>query len=66
MKAQMKAANRSGAPVAIIVGDDEAAAGVVTVRSMRGDAIDADNRQRQVPRADLVTTVNEILEETQP
>lgn len=37
MKAQMKAANRSGAPYAAIVGTDEVDAGVVTVRPMRGD-----------------------------
>ncbi len=35
MKAQMKAANRSGATVAVIVGEDEADAGTVTVRDMR-------------------------------
>ncbi len=37
MKAQMKAANKSGAPVAVIVGEDEAAADTVTVRPMAGD-----------------------------
>jgi histidyl-tRNA synthetase len=35
MKSQMKAADRSGAAVAVIVGDDEAAAGEVTVRDLR-------------------------------
>ena len=37
MKAQMKAADRSGAAMAVIVGDDELAAGTVTVRDLRGD-----------------------------
>ena len=37
MKAQMKAADRSGAALALIVGGDEAAAGTVTVRALRGE-----------------------------
>ncbi len=36
MKAQMKLANRSGARLALIVGDDEVAAGTVMVKPMRG------------------------------
>ena len=38
MKSQMKAADRSGAALAVIVGEDEVAAGTVTVRDLRGDA----------------------------
>jgi histidyl-tRNA synthetase len=34
MKAQMKAASKSGARVAVIVGDDEKAAGTVVVRDL--------------------------------
>ena len=37
MKAQMKAADRSGAALAVIGGDDERDAGTVTVRDLRGD-----------------------------
>ncbi len=37
MKAQMKLANRSGARFALIVGDDELAAGTVVVKPMLGD-----------------------------
>ncbi len=37
MKAQMKVADRSGAALAVIVGDDEKATGTVTVRDLRGD-----------------------------
>jgi histidyl-tRNA synthetase len=37
MKAQMKLANRSGAGFALIVGDDELAAGTVIVKPMRSD-----------------------------
>ena len=34
MKAQMKSADRSGAGVVVIVGDDEVSAGTVVVRTM--------------------------------
>jgi histidyl-tRNA synthetase len=62
MKSQMKAADRSGASVAVIVGSDEAAAGVVTVRPLRheGEA----GAQRTVARADLVTTIRSMLPTT--
>jgi len=36
MKAQMKAADKSGAKIAVIVGDDEVSNGVVTIRDLRG------------------------------
>ena len=36
MKAQLKAADRSGARVACIVGAEDLAAGLVTVRVLRG------------------------------
>lgn len=49
MKAQMKAADRSGARVAVIVGEDEAAAGEVTLRDLRGE-----HAQRRLPIDDLV------------
>jgi histidyl-tRNA synthetase len=35
MKAQFKAADRSGAPVALLIGADELAAGSVTIRALR-------------------------------
>ncbi len=38
MKAQMKLANRSGARFALIVGDDELAAGTVVVKAMHGES----------------------------
>ena len=38
MKAQMKLANRSGASHAVIIGDDELAAGTVVVKPLRTDA----------------------------
>ncbi len=49
MKAQMKLANRSGADVAVIVGDDEVSAGTVVVKPLRTDA-----EQVTIARTDLV------------
>ena len=49
MKSQMKAADRSGATTAIIVGPDELDAGEVLVRPLR-----ADGEQIRVARAALV------------
>lgn len=48
MKSQMKAADRSGATLALIVGSDERAAGTVTVRPLRGEG-----QQFSVARAEL-------------
>jgi len=56
MKSQMKAADRSGADVAVIVGPDELASGVVTLRALRGDG-----RQETVARRELVETVRTWL-----
>jgi histidyl-tRNA synthetase len=56
MKAQMKAANRSGASVAVIIGDDERAAGTAVVRPLRGDG-----EQRVVPRTELLTSLEAVL-----
>ncbi len=53
MKAQMKVADRSGALLAAIIGEDEIAAGEVTLRDMRGDA-----GQRRVPLDLLVQEVS--------
>lgn len=52
LKAQMKRADRSGAAYALIFGEDELRAGVVTVKSLR-----TDNAQQQLP----VTGVAEYL-----
>jgi histidyl-tRNA synthetase len=56
MKAQMKLANRSGAAVAVIVGDDEIAAGTVVVKPMHGDG-----DQFAVPRSELATHLAPLL-----
>ncbi len=55
MKSQMKAADRSGAGHAVIVGEDELAAGEVTVRVLRGHSDTAgESVQERVRRQDLV------------
>jgi histidyl-tRNA synthetase len=56
MKAQMKAANRSGAAVAVIVGPDEVEQGTVVVRPLRSDA-----GQITIARADLLEHLEKLL-----
>lgn len=58
MKAQMKAANRSGAAFAAIVGTDEVDAGVVTIRPMRGDGA-----QVAVARDSLISELQQRLQQ---
>ena len=73
MKAQMKYADRRGAPAAIILGGDEIAAGTVTIKDLdagraAASAV-ADNEawkaerpgQQVVARAELVATVRSIV-----
>jgi histidyl-tRNA synthetase len=48
LKAQLRAADRTGAAYAAIVGDDEVAASVATLRRL------SDGAQEQVPLADVV------------
>jgi histidyl-tRNA synthetase len=74
MRAQMKYADRRLAPAAIILGDDEIAAGTVTIkdldlgRAMAGEIDDnrawREDRPGQItaPRAELVTAVRRIVE----
>ena len=58
MKAQMKAANRSGAAVAVIVGDDERASGTAVVRPLRDHE---GGGQAAVARTDLLTHLEALL-----
>jgi histidyl-tRNA synthetase len=60
MKAQFKAADRSGARVAVVIGPDEAAARTATVRPLR----DGGGEQETVGRADLVDHLRKRLSET--
>ena len=55
MKSQMKSANKSGAAVTVILGEDEVARGVATVRPMSG------GDQTEVPLDDVVDSVKNIL-----
>ena len=61
MKAQMKRADRSGAAVAVIIGTDEQADGVVTVRDMRSGG-----GQRRVASDDVVPAVTGLLGRAAP
>lgn len=58
MKAQMKAADRSGATLAVIVGTDELDAGTVTIRPLR-----TEHEQVAVARDALVTELRTHLQE---
>ncbi|WP_292072962.1 histidine--tRNA ligase [Brevundimonas sp. UBA7534] len=74
MKAQMKYADRRGAPAAVILGGDEIAAGQVTIKDLdagRAAAAGiADNEawkaerpgQMVLPRAELVSAIRRIIE----
>lgn len=55
MKAQMRAANRSGARFAVIVGSDEAAEASVTLRDLRGGA-----EQERVGETELVERIRQL------
>jgi histidyl-tRNA synthetase len=55
MKAQMKSADRSGARLAVIIGDDELAANTAVIRTMEGGS------QQTVPRDELVASVRRAL-----
>ena len=60
MKAQMKLADRSGAALALIVGDDELAGGTVTVRPLRRAEGEAGS-QSTVERAAIVAEVKKRM-----
>jgi histidyl-tRNA synthetase len=74
MKAQMKYADRRDAPAAIMLGDDEIAAGTVTIKDLDlgrelakglsdNDAWRAERPgQATIPRAELVAVVRRIIE----
>ncbi len=66
MRAQMKAADRSGAALGVVLGEREIAENVATVRDLRGhQATDApDKAQYPVPRGDLIDELHRILSRT--
>jgi histidyl-tRNA synthetase len=55
-KSQMKRADASGAPLAIVIGDDEAAAGEVSVKLLRESG-----EQRRISAEDAATVVGELI-----
>ena len=57
MKSQMTGADRSGAPLAIIVGSNELEAGQVVIRPLRGE-----DAQRSVARDTLISEVIQALQ----
>jgi len=56
-KTQFRRADESGARVALIIGDDELARGVVALKPLRG----ADTTQTEYPLADLTARVDEFF-----
>lgn len=59
MKAQMRAADRSGAAVVVIVGEAERASGTVVIKPLRGQPGTTD--QRTVQKMSVAAAVNEML-----
>jgi histidyl-tRNA synthetase len=57
MKSQIKSADRSGALVALVVGDQEVAEGTVGLRPLR----DENEEQRTVPRNEVVAELKSFL-----
>ncbi|MBC6905731.1 histidine--tRNA ligase [Saccharophagus sp. K07] len=57
-KSQMKKADKSGAQLALVLGEDEVAKGEVGVKPLR-----LDSAQQQVARAQLVETVKALLDQ---
>jgi histidyl-tRNA synthetase len=58
MKAQMKAADRSGARFALLIGPEELATGEVTIRDLRSQ--DFDQTQCRVARAEALATLADL------
>ena len=74
MRPQMKYADRRGAPAVVMVGGDELAKGTVTIKdlemgALKAKAIQSNEEYREarpgqieVPRAELVAAVRNIIE----
>ena len=64
MKSQMKAADRSGATFAVIIGSNELEAGAAVVRPLRAEKVADDTAAGQtlVPRTDLVDHLTKALQ----
>ena len=63
IRAQMRAADRSGAEIALIVGTDEIDAGTVTIRPLRRpDGGSVHPPQQTVPRSELLGTLRAVFD----
>lgn len=56
LKSQMKKADKSGAQLALILGEDEVARGEIGIKTLR-----IESEQRQVPTEQLVQIINQLL-----
>ena len=65
MRAQMKAADRSGASHAVIIGEMEAASGLVAVRPLRGTFDDGEG-QDLIALANLIDHLTDLLAKEHP
>jgi histidyl-tRNA synthetase len=61
MKSQMKAADRSGARIALILGSDELASSTVTVRDLRHTGREGEPGQQAIPRQEVIDYVKKSL-----
>jgi histidyl-tRNA synthetase len=61
MKSQMKAADRSGARIALIIGSDELASSTVTVRDLRHTGAEGEPGQQAIPRQEVIDYVRKSL-----
>ncbi len=57
MRAQFKVADKSGAPIAIVIGEDELAAGTVQIRTLQGE----EREQTSVARTTLIEELKKRL-----
>ena len=64
MKNQFKKADKSGAALALIIGEDEALQKQVSIKTMRRSSAEtkADNSQQTIPQNDALNTVTNLLE----
>ena len=63
MKSQMKAADRSGAEFAVIIGSNELEAGTVVVRPLRAELVDGQSGQQIIARADVVGHLAQAIQQ---
>jgi histidyl-tRNA synthetase len=64
LKSQMKKADKSGATVAVILGDNELDQQAATVKMLRSD--NKDNQQNSVPFAELAGVISELIQNEDP